>query len=80
MELTNGSGREPLQRLRGYSEGIHHFLTQGAKTSGRAVFFFELTGQLKPEQAWIIAPVDWPYAFRRDVWVRDLAGLVWRCN
>ena len=37
--------------------------------------FFELTAQLKPERAWIIAPVDKPYECRKDVWVTDLAGL-----
>lgn len=37
--------------------------------------FFELVRQLKPEQAWVIAPVDEAFEWRKGVWVTNLAGL-----
>jgi len=37
--------------------------------------FFELVQQLKPEQAWVIAPVDQPFECHKGVWVSNLADL-----
>ena len=37
--------------------------------------FFELAGQLRPEGAWVIAPVDEPFEWRKGVWVTPLSSL-----
>lgn len=36
--------------------------------------FFELTGDLEPEQARIIAPVDEPFEWRKGIWVTNLSS------
>jgi len=56
------------QRLRGFEVKL-------SKAPRPSRGFFELVGDLQPEQAWVIAPVDEAFEWRKGVWVTNLAAL-----
>ncbi len=72
--LRTGNGAEiDLVMQRG--ECLRVFEIKLSKAPRPTRGFFELVGQLKPEQAWVIAPVDEAFEWRKGVWVTNLAGM-----
>jgi uncharacterized protein len=71
VRSSNGAELDLVLRQRQELEVFEFKLSKAPKPSRG---FFELVENLKPQKAWVVAPVDEPYEYRKGVMVTNLFG------